>query len=232
MSSRRDDRGARRLPRPLSRLSGCQPPGQPAAPATAAKATRRRRSTGAPKEADLATVTLTPEAETRLGIAPAAVERKPVPRTTTYGGEVMVPSGRLIVVTSPFIGTLKAPQARASRSPGTAVKQGQPIFVLVPILSPESRATMAPLSDRGRGAGQAGDRAAQDRQGQPRPGREPRPRQARRQRRAGRRQGAVRPGPDQPPRRRAAPRDPRQGGHRRRRRATSARRRSRRRPAG
>jgi hypothetical protein len=43
------------------------------------------------KEADLATLTLTPEAETRLGIMTAAVERRTVERRRTFGGEVVVP---------------------------------------------------------------------------------------------------------------------------------------------
>ena len=97
------------------------------------------------KEADLATVVLAPEAETRLGIATVAVERKAVPRAVSYGGEVMIPTGRLISVTSPFLGTLKPPEGGAVPQPGTPVKAGQPIFVLIPILSPGERATMAPL---------------------------------------------------------------------------------------
>ncbi len=44
------------------------------------------------KEADLATVKLTPDAEKRLAIETAAVERKSVPRTRTFGGEAMVPA--------------------------------------------------------------------------------------------------------------------------------------------
>src|SRR4051812_32333620 len=123
-------------------LPGCQPQGSPAAPAKSAAPSK----VSAPvKEGDLATVTLTPEAETRLGVGLAEVERRPVPRTSTYGGEVVVPSGRLIAVASPFNGTLKAPDGGAAITPGQAVKQGQTVFTLVPILSPESRATMAPL---------------------------------------------------------------------------------------
>jgi RND family efflux transporter MFP subunit len=124
-------------------LSGCHPSSSPAAPAS--KADAPSKVSAPTKEADLATVTLTPEAEKRLGVALAAVERKPVPRTSTYGGEVVVPSGRLIVVASPFNGTLKAPQGGDAVTPGQAVKEGQTVFTLVPILSPESRATMAPL---------------------------------------------------------------------------------------
>lgn len=121
--------------------SGCQPAkssptaAKPAAPAKIKPAT----------EADLATVELTPEAEKRLGIALADVERKPVPRTSTYGGEVIVPPGRLVVVSSPFTGTLHAPPDGGVPVPGSRVKEKQSIFLLVPILSPEARATMAPM---------------------------------------------------------------------------------------
>ena len=148
--------------------AGCQPPSSPAS-AAPAKAAPPAKS-GHPKEADLATVELTPEAETRVGIKLATVERKTVPLTSTYGGEVMIPHGRLIAVTSPFVGLIKAPEGSGIPVPGITVKEGQPVFVLVPILSPEARAD-GPAPDRGRGASQAGDRAAQDRQGDAGPGR-------------------------------------------------------------
>src|SRR5438270_6116820 len=69
------------------------------------------------KESDLATVKLTPEAEAHLGIALVAVERKGLPRTSTYGGEVIVPHGRLVVVSAPFVGDLKAPPGPGLPSP-------------------------------------------------------------------------------------------------------------------
>jgi cobalt-zinc-cadmium efflux system membrane fusion protein len=123
--------------------SGCQPPSSPASTAPT-KAAAPAKS-GHPKEADLATVELTPEAETRVGLKLATVERKTVPLTITYGGEVMIPPGRLIAVTSPFVGLIKAPEGAGIPVPGITVKEGQPVFVLVPILSPEARAQMAPL---------------------------------------------------------------------------------------
>lgn len=122
---------------------GCQPTGAPAAGAS--KPASPAKVSTVTKEADLATVKLTEEAETRLGLTLAPVELKKVPRTASYGGEVIIPTGRLIVVASPFIGVLKTPSGAESPSPGSLVKVGQPLFVLQPILSPESRATMAPL---------------------------------------------------------------------------------------
>ena len=43
------------------------------------------------KEADLTTVTLTPEATKRLGIATVPMEKKAVPNERLYGGEIMLP---------------------------------------------------------------------------------------------------------------------------------------------
>ncbi len=124
-------------------IAGCQRAGGDAKPS--AKPPAPAKVEGATKEADLATITLTDEAETHLGVVTAKVDQKPVPRTTTYAGEVTIPSGRLTAVTSPFVGSLQAPPRASIPVPGAAVKQGQPVFVLVPILSPESQATMAPL---------------------------------------------------------------------------------------
>jgi RND family efflux transporter MFP subunit len=103
------------------------------------------------KEADLSTVTLTPDAETHLGLALATVERKAVPRTAMYPGEVTIPPGRLISVTAPYVGTLKIPVGAGPPLPGAPVKQGQPVFVLVPDLTPESRAQFAAQKDDAEG---------------------------------------------------------------------------------
>jgi hypothetical protein len=43
------------------------------------------------KEGELTTVTLTPQAEQRLGIVTTAVEKKNVPRTRLFGGDVVLP---------------------------------------------------------------------------------------------------------------------------------------------
>jgi RND family efflux transporter MFP subunit len=124
--------------------AGCQPAGTAAAAKTGAKNAPAAKVDGAPKEADLASVTLTPEAETRLGVATATVERKSVPKTATYGGEVVIPPGRLIAVTSPFVATIKPPPGANLPLPGATVKEGQPILVLQVILAPEARAQIAP----------------------------------------------------------------------------------------
>jgi cobalt-zinc-cadmium efflux system membrane fusion protein len=137
----------------LASLAYATGPGcQPAAPKAAAgstpagtKASAPSKVTGAVKEADLARLELTEQAEHRLGIVAVEAKRQPVPRAVSYAGEVMIPTGRLIIVASPFLGTVEAPPGAKVPLPGSPVSQGQPIFVVKPILSPEARATMAPL---------------------------------------------------------------------------------------
>jgi RND family efflux transporter MFP subunit len=121
---------------------GCRPA---AAPAAGTKPPSPAKVATPVKEGDLATVKLTEDAEKHLGLTLVAVERKKVPLNASYGGEVIIPTGRLIVVASPFIGMLRPSPNAQVPTPGTMVKEGQPLFVLQPILSPESRATMAPL---------------------------------------------------------------------------------------
>ena len=79
---------------------------------------------GGVKEAELTRVELTPQAEVRLGLTLVDVERKPVARAVSYGGEVMIPPGRLISVASPFLGTLKAPPGLPVPQPGVDVNPG------------------------------------------------------------------------------------------------------------
>ncbi len=87
-------------------------------------------------EATLTTITLTPEAEGRLGIETAVVEERGVLRTRTFGGEVMPAGGARITVTAPFAGTLEAPGGMPAI--GASVKQGQALVGLVP-LAPADR---------------------------------------------------------------------------------------------
>ena len=88
-------------------------------------------------EDDLATVVLTPKAEQRLGIQTVEAALKQVPRQRTLGGEVMFPPGQAIIISSPFSGALTVPEGATVPPPGSQVKQGQPIFSLLPLLAPE-----------------------------------------------------------------------------------------------
>jgi len=88
-------------------------------------------------EESLNTITLAEEAVGRLGIRLADVELAEVQRKRTVGGEVVVPTGRTIVVSAPVAGTLSAPGGAAVPAPGSSVAAGQPLFRFEPLLSPE-----------------------------------------------------------------------------------------------
>lgn len=88
-------------------------------------------------ESELATVTLTPKAEERLGIRIAQVQRKPIRQRRTLGGEVTFPPGKAITVSAPLSGTLAAVGDGNLPAPGSQVEKGQPIFSLLPLLAPE-----------------------------------------------------------------------------------------------
>ena len=127
---------------------GCQPAASKSAPTASsapAKPAGPSKVTGAVKEADLAKLELTEQAEQRDGILTVEVKRQPVPRSVSYPGDVMIPPDRLLSVASPFLGMVEAPPGGSVPRAGTQVKHGQPIFVVKPILSPEARATLAPL---------------------------------------------------------------------------------------
>ena len=119
--------------------SGCQP-GKSKDAAPAPKPAAPAKVEKMPGEADLTTITLTPEAETRLQIKSVAVIAKDIVPTRILGGEVVVPPGRTLIVSSPIAGTLYAP-ATGLPSAGSEVQPGQVIFNLIPLLSAESLAT-------------------------------------------------------------------------------------------
>ena len=89
-----------------------------------------------PHESDLATITLTKDAEVRLGLSTVASELRRVQQHRTFGGEVIIPSGRSIIVSSPVAGIVSASNTKFP-VPGFQVKAGDAVLVLTPILSPE-----------------------------------------------------------------------------------------------
>lgn len=99
------------------------------------------------KEEDLNTISLTEDAEKRVGLAVVPIAMKSIRRVRVYGGEVVVPVGRTILVSAPLTGILKSatqPEIKA----GESVKRGQSVFHLTPLLTPDGRATMsAALAD-------------------------------------------------------------------------------------
>jgi membrane fusion protein, heavy metal efflux system len=86
------------------------------------------------KESELATVTLSPKAEERLGIATAPVAVKSVAQTRTFAGEIVLPPDRAISVAAPVSGMLAA---SAPLAVGLSVRNGQALFRLTPLLPPE-----------------------------------------------------------------------------------------------
>lgn len=84
------------------------------------------------KESDLATVTLSPQAEQRLGIETAKVENRNIARTLRLGGEIMPVPGRRIYVTAPVTGVVIAPAGPLPQA-GMQVRKGQPVFRLLPL---------------------------------------------------------------------------------------------------
>jgi RND family efflux transporter MFP subunit len=85
------------------------------------------------KESDLTTITLSPDAERRLGVKTVAVEERAVPPTRTFGGEVTAPPGQSFSLVAPVAGSVMTPAGAAIPQPGTRVTRGQPLLRLVPL---------------------------------------------------------------------------------------------------
>jgi membrane fusion protein, heavy metal efflux system len=81
-------------------------------------------------EAQLTTVTLTPDAVRRLGIRTAPVESLSVEHTRTVGGEIVVPPGLSLTVTAPVAGTVLTPPEGALPTAGARVVRGSTLLVL------------------------------------------------------------------------------------------------------
>lgn len=87
------------------------------------------------KETDLATITLTAEAEKRLGIEYADTAFTNVARSLTISGEIVPTADAIAQVSSPMAGTLVA--GDSGTAIGTPVRKGQAVFRLQPYLAPE-----------------------------------------------------------------------------------------------
>ncbi len=126
-------------------IVGCQerPASEPKKPTPPAKVEN------AVKETDLTRVTLSPEAEKRLGIETTAVESRQIRRMRTLGGDIVVPPGRQIIVSAPLAGTLTMPETGQAPTPGGKLISGQTVLRLLPaflsdreVLQPSDRISL------------------------------------------------------------------------------------------
>jgi membrane fusion protein, heavy metal efflux system len=88
-------------------------------------------------ESAIATVTLTSEAQKRLGITLATVEKKRIARHRTFGGIVEIVPGSALFAWTPVAGTVEAAVQDDVPTPGRRVSAGQTVFIVKPLLSPE-----------------------------------------------------------------------------------------------
>ncbi len=90
-----------------------------------------------PVETELTTVTLAAEAERRLGIVTVALQQEKTSRRRTMGGQVMIPSGRSIIVASPVAGVVMKAESRDLPVTGERVDPAVPLLAIQPLLSVE-----------------------------------------------------------------------------------------------
>jgi len=104
-------------------------------PPSTGKAAPPATVTGAqPREAELATLTLSEEAERRLGVEVVAAVEKPLPVVREIAGELTVPPGRTMLVAAPTAGVVSA-GAQGGLRPGAHVRAGQELFRLAPLVA-------------------------------------------------------------------------------------------------
>lgn len=87
-------------------------------------------------EGNLTSITLTPEAVSRLGIQTVTTAVESVSRTRSVGGEIVAPPGGAVAVSAPTAGTLQAAGGGVPRA-GARVTRGQAIFALFAVQPPD-----------------------------------------------------------------------------------------------
>lgn len=90
-------------------------------------------------EAQLTTITLTDAAVRRLGIETAVVARRTVQMTRMFGGELLVPPGRVMTVGAPTAGIALGPRRGDMLRAGAMLEAGDVVMELLP-LPPDSDA--------------------------------------------------------------------------------------------
>jgi RND family efflux transporter MFP subunit len=122
-------------------LTGCEHKSSGAAAKPPAAAT----VPNPPKEDQLNTFSLTPAAETLVGISTTAIEKRPITRMRMYAGEVVLPTGGSIVVSAPLAGFLQNPKSGPLTALGEVVRKGQTIYELVPGISEKEQSVLSPV---------------------------------------------------------------------------------------
>lgn len=87
-----------------------------------------------PNETALATVTLTADAEKRIGLEFGTIEKQSGAAMISAPGEVIVPTGGAVTLTAPFSATVSG---SALPKPGALVKKGQTLLNLAPFAPPD-----------------------------------------------------------------------------------------------
>jgi len=87
------------------------------------------------KESDLTKVTLSPEAEKRLGIEVAEAMPTEVSGESAIAGEVMLIPGKSLTATAPVAG--KVHLSRSGLAVGQSVRRGEAVFRITPVLGPQ-----------------------------------------------------------------------------------------------
>ncbi len=106
----------------IASCSGGEPPTQKESPAHVENPV---------SESKLATVTLTPAAEERLGIETAVASYQPMPGYLELGGEIIALPGTAVRVSAPVAGTVLLLRSGAAVQAGSVVKRGQEIMRLL-----------------------------------------------------------------------------------------------------
>jgi multidrug efflux pump subunit AcrA (membrane-fusion protein) len=113
---------------------GCR---QAAVTSGKAKTLPAKVSNGGVKEADLATITLSEDAERRLGVETVAAQAASGGRTGTWAGEVVIPPGQAMVVSAPVAGTVSFAGPASPPAPGARLKRNDVLLHLKPLLAVE-----------------------------------------------------------------------------------------------
>ena len=88
------------------------------------------------KEETLTTISLSPEAESRLGIETKPLEQRSIPKTIKVGGEIIALPGQELKVVAPVAGTVMGSQGGRILGAGSFVKKGQEVMRLL-LMPPE-----------------------------------------------------------------------------------------------